>query len=225
MKVKDYPLEERPREKAKRYGLDSLNNVELLAIILKTGSKQESVIELSQRIINQIGGFQYLKDINYATLTHIKGIKEAKAITLLAVLEMAKRMINIQSSHTIIKEPKDCYQLMKNKLMFEKQEKVILICLNSQLEVIKEKIMFIGTDSLSIISGKEIIKECLLCGGSRIMLVHNHPSGNAMPSREDRNITDVIQTMAKQMEIEFLDHIIIGKNCFFSFALNQLQEM
>ena len=225
MKVKDYPLDERPREKAKRYGLEQLSNVELLAIILKTGNKQESVIELSQRIINQIGGFDYLKDISYATLTNIKGIKEAKAITLLAVLEIAKRMIDVKSSHTIIKEPRDCYQLMKNKLMFEKQEKVVLLCFNNHLEVIKEKVMFIGSDNVSIISGKEIIKECLLCGSSRIMIVHNHPSGIATPSKEDVKATKVIQAMASQMEIELLDHIIIGKNSYFSFALNQLQEM
>lgn len=225
MKIKDVPLDERPREKAKKYGMEVLTNAELLAIILKTGNKKESAIELSQKLINKIGGFQYLKDVNYATLTSIKGIKEAKAITFLSILEVAKRMLDLQTSHTMIKEPKDCYYLMKNKMMFEKQERVVLLCFNNHLEVIKEKTMFIGSDNMSIISGKEIIKECLLCGSSRMMLVHNHPSGHAAPSNEDIMVTKQIQEMAKQMDIEFLDHIIIGKNCFYSFSLHSLQQM
>lgn len=177
MKIKNYPQEERPREKAYYYGIESLSNVELLALILRTGNKQESVLELAQRLINEVGGLAYLKDITYHQLVLIKGIKKAKAIEILAVIELTKRLRQVQGISSVIKEPIDGYNLVKDKLMFEQQEKVIILCLNSRLEVMKEKTVFIGSNNISIISGRELFKEALICGSSRIMVIHNHPSG------------------------------------------------
>ena len=185
MKLKNYPLEERPREKAFHHGIESLNNIELLALVLRTGNKQESAIELAQRVINEIGGFRYLHDINYYQLIQIKGIKQAKAIEVLAIIEIAKRLDKQPVAMSAIKEPRDGYELLKNQLMFEQQEKVIVLCLNSRLEVIKEKTVFIGGNNISIISGRELFKEALICGSNRVMVVHNHPSGNPEPSIED----------------------------------------
>lgn len=182
MKLKNYPLEERPREKAFHHGIESLNNIELLALVLRTGNKQESAIELAQRVINEIGGFRYLHDINYYQLIQIKGIKQAKAIEVLAIIEIAKRLDKQPVAMSAIKEPRDGYELLKNQLMFEQQEKVIVLCLNSRLEVIKEKTVFIGGNNISIISGRELFKEALICGSNRVMVVHNHPSGNPEPS-------------------------------------------
>ena len=125
MKLKNYPLEERPREKAFHHGIESLNNIELLALVLRTGNKQESAIELAQRVINEIGGFRYLHDINYYQLIQIKGIKQAKAIEVLAIIEIAKRLDKQPVAMSAIKEPRDGYELLKNQLMFEQQEKVI----------------------------------------------------------------------------------------------------
>ena len=107
MKLKNYPLEERPREKAFHHGIESLNNIELLALVLRTGNKQESAIELAQRIINEIGGFRYLHDINYYQLIQIKGIKQAKAIEVLAIIEIAKRLDKQPVAMSAIKEPRD----------------------------------------------------------------------------------------------------------------------
>ena len=176
MKLKNYPLEERTREKAFHHGIESLNNIELLALVLRTGNKQESAIELAQRVINEIGGFRYLHDINYYQLIQIKGIKQAKAIEVLAIIEIAKRLDKQPVAMSAIKEPRDGYELLKNQLMFEQQEKVIVLCLNSRLEVIKEKTVFIGGNNISIISGRELFKEALICGSNRVMVVHNHPS-------------------------------------------------
>ena len=178
MKLSNYPLEERPREKAFYHGVETLSNVELLALVLRTGNKQESVIELAQRLINEIGGFAYLKDVNYSLLTQIKGIKQAKAIEVLAIVELAKRLQKQPANFAVIKEPLDGYEYVKNKLMFEQQEKVLVLCLNSRLEVIKEKTVFIGSNNISIISSRELFKEALICGSSRIVIIHNHPSGN-----------------------------------------------
>ena len=197
MKLKNYPLEERPREKAFHHGIESLNNIELLALVLRTGNKQESAIELAQRVINEIGGFRYLHDINYYQLIQIKGIKQAKAIEVLAIIEIAKRLDKQPVAMSAIKEPRDGYELLKNQLMFEQQEKVIVLCLNSRLEVIKEKTVFIGGNNISIISGRELFKEALICGSNRVMVVHNHPSGNPEPSIEDIEATERLYSMAK----------------------------
>lgn len=226
MILKSFPLEERPREKALRNGIDLLSNAELLAIIIRTGNKQESVLQLSQRIINEIGGFNYLKDVGYNQLIEIKGIKEAKAVSVLAIIELAKRITNNYGNEKrVIKDPKDGYKIVKNKLLFENQEKVILLCLNNHLEVIKEKIVFVGSHNMSIISGREIFKEALMCNSSRIMIVHNHPSGHPDPSSEDVEVTNKLKAMGSELEIELLDHLIIGKNCFYSFASNNVYQM
>lgn len=225
MKLKNYPLEERPREKAFHHGIESLNNIELLALVLRTGNKQESAIELAQRVINEIGGFRYLHDINYYQLIQIKGIKQAKAIEVLAIIEIAKRLDKQPVAMSTIKEPRDGYELLKNQLMFEQQEKVIVLCLNSRLEVIKEKTVFIGGNNISIISGRELFKEALICGSNRVMVVHNHPSGNPEPSIEDIEATERLYSMAKELDIDVVDHLIIGRSRFYSFASNKIIEV
>ena len=225
MKLKNYPLEERPREKAFHHGIESLNNIELLALVLRTGNKQESAIELTQRVINEIGGFRYLHDINYYQLIQIKGIKQAKAIEVLAIIEIAKRLDKQPVAMSAIKEPRDGYELLKNQLMFEQQEKVIVLCLNSRLEVIKEKTVFIGGNNISIISGRELFKEALICGSNRVMVVHNHPSGNPEPSIEDIEATERLYSMAKELDIDVVDHLIIGRSRFYSFASNKIIEV
>lgn len=225
MKLKNYPLEERPREKAFHHGIESLNNIELLALVLRTGNKQESAIELAQRVINEIGGFRYLHDINYYQLIQIKGIKQAKAIEVLAIIEIAKRLDKQPVAMSAIKEPRDGYELLKNQLVFEQQEKVIVLCLNSRLEVIKEKTVFIGGNNISIISGRELFKEALICGSNRVMVVHNHPSGNPEPSIEDIEATERLYSMAKELDIDVVDHLIIGRSRFYSFASNKIIEV
>ena len=225
MKLKNYPLEERPREKAFHHGIESLNNIELLALVLRTGNKQESAIELAQRVINEIGGFRYLHDINYYQLIQIKGIKQAKAIEVLAIIEIAKRLDKQPVAMSAIKEPRDGYELLKNQLMFEQQEKVIVLCLNSRLEVIKEKTVFIGGNNIPIISGRELFKEALICGSNRVMVVHNHPSGNPEPSIEDIEATERLYSMAKELDIDVVDHLIIGRSRFYSFASNKIIEV
>ena len=212
-------------EKQDYEAIESLNNIELLALVLRTGNKQESAIELAQRVINEIGGFRYLHDINYYQLIQIKGIKQAKAIEVLAIIEIAKRLDKQPVAMSAIKEPRDGYELLKNQLMFEQQEKVIVLCLNSRLEVIKEKTVFIGGNNISIISGRELFKEALICGSNRVMVVHNHPSGNPEPSIEDIEATERLYSMAKELDIDVVDHLIIGRSRFYSFASNKIIEV
>lgn len=218
------PVEERPREKAIYYGIETLSNQELVAVILRTGNKEMSVLNLAQFLLDEIGGFQELKDIDYQRLIQIKGIKQAKAIELMACIELAKRMQSKQSIKNRIRQPKDAYAYIKNKLMFEKQEKVILLCLNNHLEIVQDKLLFIGSGDVSLLETKEVFQYTLRSGCNRIILIHNHPSGNPKPSHEDREITRKIEMMAKHLDIEFIDHIIIGDHCYYSFKSNQIYQ-
>ena len=216
------PVEERPREKAIYYGIETLSNQELVAVILRTGNKEMSVLNLAQFLLDEIGGFQELKDIDYQRLIQIKGIKQAKAIELMACIELAKRMQSKQSIKNRIRQPKDAYAYIKNKLMFEKQEKVILLCLNNHLEIVQDKLLFIGSGDVSLLETKEVFQYTLRSGCNRIILIHNHPSGNPKPSHEDQEITRKIEMMAKHLDIEFIDHIIVGDHCYYSFKSNQI---
>lgn len=218
------PVEERPREKAIYYGIETLSNQELVAVILRTGNKEMSVLNLAQFLLDEIGGFQELKDIDYQRLIQIKGIKQAKAIELMACIELAKRMQSKQSIKNRIRQPKDAYAYIKNKLMFEKQEKVVLLCLNNHLEIVQDKLLFIGSGDVSILETKEVFQYTLRSGCNRIILIHNHPSGNPKPSHEDQEITRKIEMMAKHLDIEFIDHIIIGDHCYYSFKSNQIYQ-
>lgn len=218
------PVEERPREKAIYYGIETLSNQELVAVILRTGNKEMSVLNLTQFLLDEIGGFQELKDIDYQRLIQIKGIKQAKAIELMACIELAKRMQSKQSIKNRIRQPKDAYAYIKNKLMFEKQEKVVLLCLNNHLEIVQDKLLFIGSGDVSLLETKEVFQYTLRSGCNRIILIHNHPSGNPKPSHEDQEITRKIEMMAKHLDIEFIDHIIIGDHCYYSFKLNQIYQ-
>lgn len=218
------PVEERPREKAIYYGIETLSNQELVAVILRTGNKEMSVLNLAQFLLDEIGGFQELKDIDYQRLIQIKGIKQAKAIELMACIELAKRMQSKQSIKNRIRQPKDANAYIKNKLMFEKQEKVILLCLNNHLEIVQDKLLFIGSGDVSLLETKEVFQYTLRSGCNRIILIHNHPSGNPKPSHEDQEITRKIEMMAKHLDIEFIDHIIIGDHCYYSFKSNQIYQ-
>lgn len=218
------PVEERPREKAIYYGIETLSNQELVAVILRTGNKEMSVLNLAQFLLDEIGGFQELKDIDYQRLIQIKGIKQAKAIELMACIELAKRTQSKQSIKNRIRQPKDAYAYIKNKLMFEKQEKVVLLCLNNHLEIVQDKLLFIGSGDVSLLETKEVFQYTLRSGCNRIILIHNHPSGNPKPSHEDQEITRKIEMMAKHLDIEFIDHIIIGDHCYYSFKLNQIYQ-
>lgn len=220
----NYPIEERPREKAICHGIETLSNQELIAVILRTGNKEMSVLNLAQFLLEDIGGFQELKDIDYQRLIQIKGIKQAKAIELMACVELAKRMQNDKPIKNRIQQPKDAYLYIKNKLMFEKQEKVILLCLNNHLEIIQDRLLFVGSGDMALLETKEVFQYTLRSGCNRIILIHNHPSGNPEPSHEDKEMTAKIEKMARQLDIEFIDHIIIGNHCFYSFKSNQIYQ-
>ncbi|MCD8027886.1 MAG: DNA repair protein RadC [Erysipelotrichaceae bacterium] len=195
-----------------------MNNVELLALILRTGSHEESVLQLSQRLLNEIGGFQQLRQVTYAKLISLKGINKAKAISILSILEIAKRLKDVTQVDSILQTPEDIYQYIKNELMFMPQKNFLVLCLDCRNHVIKKKTIFVGSVNTSLVTPREVFKEAIEFNSSKIVLVHNHPSGDAHPSHEDLSLTKKFLELGKMLDIEVLDHIVIGWNQYFSIA-------
>lgn len=222
-KIKDLPDEEKPREKAILQGVENLTIPELMAIIIKTGTKEESAKDLGVRLYNEIGCAEGLRNLRLANLTRLKGIGKTKAISLMAAVELGKR-INVNNIISLkkIHETKDVYFYYGSSFLFEEQEKLLALFLNSKNEVLKEKIIFMGTANQSIVHPRDIFKEAILNNAIKIIIVHNHPSGNVSPSLEDKKFTQKLKEAGELLSIPLLDHIIIGKNTYFSFLEQNL---
>ena len=198
LKVKELPLSERPYEKLEMYGEASLSNAELLAIIIKTGTKEDSSINLAQRILklnetNDNNNLRFLDEISLKELKDIKGIGRVKGITLKAVAEIAKRMSRpINTEGIIINNTADIANLLMEELRYEKREIVKLVMLNSKNVVIRILDISYGGTNFSTLAPKEILTEAIKLGVPRIILVHNHPSGNSNPSEGDKRVTERI---------------------------------
>ena len=219
MKLKEMPQTERPREKLLKYGKENLSDSELLAIILKTGSKGENVCNLSLKILNQIKNLENLKNINLETLTNIKGVGLAKGIELLALTELSKRIYYKQNITKKEKynNPKTIYE--NNKYLFDnlKQEHFYCLYLNNNKQLIERKLLFMGTINKSVVHPREILKEAYKLSASSIICIHNHPGGNKNPSLEDINLTKTLVKIGQINGIPVLDHLIVTEDDYYSF--------
>lgn len=222
IKMKELPISERPYEKLKMYGAETLTNSELLAIIIKNGTKEKSAVDLAKEILklnesNEKEDLSFLQDISISEFMKIKGIGEIKAIQLLAVCELVRRINKpINKENIKIKDSKDVAKLLMNELRYEKREKVKLILLNSKNIILKIKDISYGGTNFAMIEPKEILSEAIKLQAPKIILVHNHPSGDVTPSKADFNMTDKIYDAAQIIGVQLLDHIIIGDNKFES---------
>ncbi|AIY80160.1 JAB domain-containing protein [Clostridium botulinum] len=218
LKIKDIPKKERPKEKLLSYGADTLNNSELLAIILRTGTKGENVLQLSNRLLSKFQGLDGILEASLDDITSIKGIKEGKASQILALAELFKRFRTFKSADRDIKimSPNDLAMLINGEMSLLKQEILKVIFLNTKNIVIGTKDVFKGSLNTSIVHPREIFKEAVNKSSAKIIISHNHPSGDPTPSKEDINITLRIKECGEIMGIQLLDHIIIGKNGFIS---------
>ena len=222
-KIKDLPLDERPREKLKEKGSSALSNEELIAIILRTGSKEESVKDLAIRLVKTLNNFQDLNTISYYDLIKINGIKEAKALTLLAAIELGRRLaIKNNNPNQKITSAKDIFELFRLQILNIKQEKLIAIFLNTKNEIINYETIFIGTQNKSITHPREIFNAAIKHSAVKLILVHNHPTGDITPSKEDITFTKNIKEIGKLLQIPLIDHIIIGNNTYFSFLEEEM---
>lgn len=222
IKMKELPVSERPYEKLELYGAESLTNSELLAIIIKSGTKENTALDLAKQVLSlndntKKEDISFLQDISIVDYMSIKGIGKVKAIQLQAVSELAKRINKpINKENIKIKESKDVAKLLMSELRYEKREKVKLILLNSKNVVLKIKDISYGGSNFAMIEPKEILNEAIKLQAPKIILVHNHPSGDVTPSKADFNITDRIYEASEILGIKLLDHIIIGDNKYES---------
>lgn len=217
LRIIDLPENERPRERLLRYGAENLSNVELLAIILRTGSNKENILNLCGRIIEKCGGLNGILNSSSKELLQIKGIGNAKAAQILALVELSKRFKSFKSGDSFkITNPSDVALLLMEEMRFLKQEFLKVIMLNTKNYVIKVKDVFIGSLNSSIVHPREIYCEAIKNSSSSIIICHNHPSGDPLPSSEDINVTNRLKECSKLIGIELLDHIIIGDGVYIS---------
>ncbi len=219
MKLKELISEDKPREKLLKKGAEYLTDSELLAIILRTGNKSESVTELSNRILKRIGGIKNLKNMTINTLTQIEGIKLGKASSILASFELAKRALKndepIKFKNTI-----DMYNYIKNDFLYELQEKFIILLFDKQFKLIKKCEVFKGTIDAVNVYPREIFKEALKENASFIVLAYNHPGGEVMPSIQDDETTKILVKNGQLIGIKVIDHLIVTQNSYFSYYEN-----
>ena len=217
-KIKDIPNNERPRERALSIGVENLSNEELLSIILKTGTKEYSVKELSNKILCRIKNINELRNFTINSLTQIKGIGKVKAIELLSSLELGKRVYYINNKNDIkLNNSKLIYEYFKDIFIDESQENFYAIYLDSKSKLISYKLLFKGTINSSCVHPREVFKYAFLESAYSIIVLHNHPSGDTSPSSEDEEVTMSLMQIGKLMAIPVVDHIIFGKDNYFSF--------
>ena len=218
IKIKELPITERPYEKLELYGEKLLSNSELLAIIIKNGTKEFTAIDVSNKVLNKINNnLRELQDISLDELKNIQGIGKVKAIQLRAICELARRMSRpINDSKVQIKNTKDVAGIFMDELRYEKREIVKLVLLNTKNIIMKiMDISFGGTRSAEL-EPKDILMEAIKIGAPKMIILHNHPSGDPEPSLADFEITNRIEKASKIMGIELLDHIVIGDGNYVS---------
>ena len=226
MTIKKLPISERPYEKMQMYGSENLSNSELLAIIIKTGTNEKTSVELAQEIL-KLGSqdrndLHFLQDLSIEEFMQIKGIGKVKAIQLKAVCELTKRMSRpIQNMNIKIRIPLDVAKLLMNELKFEKREKVKVLMLNRRNILLKIIDVSYGGTNSAIIEPKDILAEPIKMGAPKIILVHNHPSGDPKPSVQDLNLTKTVYKAGEMLGIQLIDHIVIGNEQYESIFLNR----
>lgn len=221
--VRDVPVEERPRERLMQLGSAGLSNAELLAILLRTGSNGQSVIGLAEQLLSRFGGLRSLMEAEIQELIQIPGMGPAKAIQLQAAFEVGRRIARLsRQPAATIRSPQDVADLLMDRLRFEKKEHFLVIHLDTKNQVIGEEVASIGSLDSSIVHPREIFKSALKKSSASIICVHNHPSGDPTPSREDILVTKRLAEVGQIMGIEVLDHVIIGEQRFVSMKEKDL---
>ncbi|MCB9206192.1 MAG: DNA repair protein RadC [Ignavibacteriales bacterium] len=219
LKVKDLPFDDRPREKLILKGPQSLSDSELIAILLRTGTKGKSVVELAQMLLNE-DNLAILATRSVESFTKSNGIGKDKAATIAAAFELARRVKISEKwfSKKKITSPQDVAEIFIPLLRDEIKEKFIVVCLNSSNQIIKFETISIGNLNSSIVHPREVFKVAIDNNSANIFLVHNHPSGNLEPSREDIQITKKLVDAGNIFDIKILDHLIIGGEAYTSFV-------
>ena len=215
---KKIPDSDKPRERLYTYGSENLSNEELISIILKTGSKNYSVKEVSLKLLEMIGDISKLRDIGINSLMKIEGIGRVKAIEIKAALELGRRVYTSNKIDNVtLNSAVNIYNYFFPLFKDKKQEYFYCVYVDTKGKYIDKKCLFVGTINNSVIHPREIFKEAYLLSANGIICIHNHPSGDASPSKEDILVTRKLKEIGLIHGINIIDHIIIGNGCYYSF--------
>ena len=222
IKMKNLPITERPYEKLEQYGEKNLTNAELLAIIIKSGTREETSVQLAQKILllnenQEKNNLNFLREITIEELIKIKGIGKVKAIQIKATCELASRMNSIDNYKNItINKPSDVANILFEEMRFEKQEILKVVILGNKNKLLKIKDIAKGCGNFVKASIKDVLNEAVKVQAMQIILVHNHPSGDVTPSKNDIEFTREVKKASAILGINLIDHIIIGGNNYIS---------
>ena len=222
--IKELPLDDRPREKLLLRGSHNLSDAELIAILLRTGKKGKSVIEIARELVNKERSLAMLATKTVDSLQTISGIGKDKAATLAAAFEISRRILFQEKlySKRKITSPQEIADIFIPMLRDDNKEKFVVVCLNSANKIIKQETISIGNLNSSVVHPREIFKVAIDCLSASIILIHNHPSGNPEPSNEDIQITKKIVESGKILDIPVFDHLIIAGETYTSFVEKRL---
>ena len=226
--IMSIPENERPYEKCWRYGAGVLSDAELLAVILRSGSREESSLELARRILYQMGaeGLSSLYHLNYETLTGIKGIGKVKAMQLKCVAELSRRISKEKAGRNLnFRDPASIAEYYMEDLRYDEQERVLLLMLDTKGTLIGEQCIFKGTVNAAMVSVREIFVTALAGKAVSIVLLHNHPSGDPTPSDADIDLTRKVIEAGRMLGIPLLDHIVIGDGIYLSIRDDYFQAL
>lgn len=220
MTIKSWALDDRPREKLLSKGKTALSNAELIAILIGSGNKEESAVDLSKRILSTVeGNINQLAKMSVEKLMTFRGIGEAKAISILTALELGTRRQNEPKIEIVkITTSKDVFTLMKPLVHDKTYEEFWVIYLNNSNKILAKQLCSMGGITSTVVDVRLLYKRALELSAVGIIVCHNHPSGNVQPSISDRELTDKIKQAGDSLDIQLLDHLIIGEKSYFSFA-------
>lgn len=220
--IKNWSEDDRPREKLAKYGAENLSNSELLAILIGSGSKGFSALDAAKELISTAGSVYQLTSLNISKITKIKGLGNARAITLLSAIELSKRIKTEPNNQKSITSADMIAKLYIPKFYGSKQEKFLAILLDTRKRIIKDVYISIGTLDASIVHPRDVFREAIENNTSTIILMHNHPSGSVTPSKNDLVATEMLIKSGKIIGIPIIDHIIIGGDDYLSMLEQNL---
>ena len=221
--IRDIPAGERPRERLRRYGAGSLSTAELLAILLRVGVKGENVVDLATRLLAQYGGLRGLAKAGFGELEKIKGVGPTKVTQIKAAFELGRRlMVEAPDERPQIRSPADAANLVMMEMGLLDQEHLRLLLLDTRNRVLGIPTVYIGSLNTSVVRVGELFRYALQANCAAIIVVHNHPSGDPTPSPEDINVTRRIVEAGELLDVEVLDHLIIGRQRFVSMKERKL---
>ena len=221
--MKEYPEQDRPRERMEMLGASQLSDRELLAILLATGSREYSALELADQILRKQQGLQNLQDLSLDELMQQKGIGIAKASTIAAAVELGKRIWASASEYRpVISCSADAAKILTGRFRGLDREHFMVMLLNQKKALISVETISIGTLNASLAHPREVFKQAIKRSASALILVHNHPSGFCEPSEQDLLVTERLKEVGQIIGIDVIDHIIIGEDTYYSFCENQI---